>query len=142
MGVYSSDGKPHHSISRMKMHEEKMGSSKPPAKTHVSEPKSKSLKDPGKGMGEEQGIEQVVKEHGPAHGMHHSIQEDGQHHVVTHHADGHVHHSSHGSFGEAHDHMGKAGAESAEQEPTESPDDAEAPQYASAGGGGIPVLNG
>ena len=140
MGVYSKDGTPHHSASRAKMHEERMGSAKPPAKVHAPSPKSKSLKDPGSMHGEEdQGIEAIVKEHGPAHGMHHSIQE-GSHHVVTHHADGHVHHSEHGSFGEAHEHMGKAGAENSEQEPTESPDDAEAMPM--GGGGGIPGLNG
>ena len=143
MGVYSKDGTPHHSMSRAKMHDEKMGSAKPPAKTHTPSPKSKSMKDLGKMDGEEdQGIEQIVKEHGPAHGMHYSIQE-GSHHVVTHHAHGHVHHSEHASFGEAHEHMGKAGGEGAEQEPTESPDEAEEmPMGGGASGGGIPGLNG
>ena len=142
MGVHSSDGMAHHSMSRAKMHEERMGSAKPPTKTKVSEPKSKSLKDPGKGQAEGASIEEHVKAHGPAHAVHH-IEHEGTHHVFSHHEGGAeaTHHSTHGSAEEAHEHMGKAmgiGAEA--QEPTESPDDAEAMPM--GGGGGIPGLNG
>ena len=137
---FAKDGSGHHSFTRAKMHDEKsMGSAKPPAKTHSPEPKARSMKDPGKGESE-QGMEGVVAEHGPAHGMHYAKVGD-EHHVVSHHADGHVHHAKHGSFGEAHEHMKQGGEESAEQEPQETPDSEQEPAYASNGGGGIPGLN-
>lgn len=140
---YAKDGTPHHSASRAKMHDERnagpaTGSAKPPTKTHTPNiPKEKTAKASGENEGS---IEEHVKQHGPAHGLHHFVHE-GAHHVVSHHGDGEVHVSKHGSAEEAHEHMGKAmGVGGESQEAEETPDNEES-EYASAGSG-IPGLNG
>jgi hypothetical protein len=78
--------------------------------------------------------------------MHYAHDEkESKHKVTSHHGEGILHEASHSSPEEAHGHMAKAmGIESANEEgqqPEESPDDSQEPQYASAGGGGIPGLN-
>ena len=48
---------------------------------------------------------EVVAAHGKAHSVHiHHDHENGKHKVVSHHEDGHMHESEHGSAAEAHDH--------------------------------------
>lgn len=70
--------------------------------------------EPGAGQGEgddvsSQSIHEVVQEHGPAHKIvtHHD-HESGVHKVHSHHGDGKVHKSEHGSAEEAHDHAAQA----------------------------------
>lgn len=49
--------------------------------------------------------QEVVAEHGPAHSVHiHHDHENKKHKVVSHHADGHMHESEHGTPDEAHEH--------------------------------------
>jgi hypothetical protein len=48
---------------------------------------------------------EVVAAHGKANSVHiHHDHANGKHKVVSHHEDGHMHESEHGSAGEAHDH--------------------------------------
>ena len=57
----------------------------------------------------------VKAEHGPAMSTHvHSDHTSNEHHVISHHKNGHVHHSKHGSAQEAHD-MAAALAEGGDQ---------------------------
>ena len=117
MGVYSSDGKPHHSMSRARMHESKMGEAKPkPAMDKGAEkPKEKMAGDENSA----EDINEVVAEHGPAHHVEiHKDEATGKHHVHSKHgAEDHEHHSVHESAEEAMDHAGKAmGADGDEPE--------------------------
>lgn len=57
-------------------------------------------------------IKQVVAEHGPAHSSHiidrGEGHDQGRYHVMTHHADGHVHHADHDTMGAAAEHVAHA----------------------------------
>jgi hypothetical protein len=69
----------------------------------------------------------VVAEHGPASDVHiHSDMKANEHHVMSHHKSGHVHHSKHGSAQDAH----KAAAELAEagDQPSGNPEEGNAPE--------------
>jgi len=69
----------------------------------------------------------VVAEHGPATDVHiHSDMKANEHHVVSHHKSGHVHHSKHSSAQDAH----KAAAVLAEasDQPSGSPESDNAPE--------------
>jgi len=128
MGVRSADGTPFHSASRAKLHDE-MSSSKKPEPAGEKEDKKPQLKD-GKGTEHDVSkmkIEEVVKQHGPAHEIHSMHDHAANQHIVhSIHGEKH-HHSSHDTAGDAHAHMGKAiGAEMQSQdekpEPEETPD--------------------
>jgi hypothetical protein len=90
-------------------------------------------------------IQDVVKQHGPAHEMHSTHDhEAGQHHVHSIHGEKH-HHSDHDTADAAHHHMGQAlGVMNAAQnepqdhEQYETPDTEMAEQ--SRGSGGIPGM--
>lgn len=69
---------------------------------------------------EEQPIEQVVSEHGPAHTTHIMRHEDGTHSVQSEHEDGHKHESHGHDVHSAHHHSLKAhGAEADDEEQDE-----------------------
>ena len=77
---------------------------------------------------------QVVAEHGPANTVHVAHDHKAKkHHVVSTHADGHVHESNHGSAKEAHDHAAQLAA--AETQPEGQP----AAGAASAEADGFPM---
>ena len=65
--------------------------------------------------GESIAPEEVVAEHGKAHTVtvHHDHTAN-KHHVMSHHADGHMHESNHESAMEAHEHAQKLGSDAAE----------------------------
>src|SRR5258705_9541031 len=116
MAVYTKDGMGHHSASRARMHESKMG--EPAAK-----PKP-AMEEKPKPEGEEhsaEDIKSVVAEHGPAHHVeYHHDKETNKHHVHSKHGEEeHEHHAVHDSSEEAHDHMADAMGHSDEPEDEE-----------------------
>lgn len=101
----SSDGKLHGNRQMVDRYNESKG--------------KKSLREPTERGGESGGvheegghdeIKQVVEEHGPAKKI--TIDHDhdaGEHHVASHHDDGHIHHAVHDSAAMAHAHAAHAG---------------------------------
>jgi hypothetical protein len=75
----------------------------------------------GEGGQEPEDGAEIAAQHGPAHEVHITHEEEmGSHHVHSMHPDGHEHHSDHASKEEAHEHGKKlagVGAEGAQQEP-------------------------
>lgn len=81
------------------------------------EPKAEA-KEPESEPADDQSIEEVVAQHGPADKVEIEHDHEGGHHKVTSHHGGHKHHSAHGSAAEAHMHGAKAaGLEEANESP-------------------------
>lgn len=98
---YASDGTAHHSLGRVRMHEEKHAKPKPKAEETES-------KKPAEGEETSGDIHEVVAKHGPAKEMHyHHDEATGKHHVKSKHGE-HEHNSEHESPEEAGDHMQSA----------------------------------
>ena len=91
--------------------------------------RSDPLQQPTEGGGEEDGS-QVAEEHGPAQHieMEHS-DETGEHKVASHHPDGHMHESTHGSREEAHEHAKKLAGVGGEEHEPDSEDEGEDSEY-------------
>jgi hypothetical protein len=138
MGMYDSKGNPHHSASRARMADD-MAKEKSAPKPAAA-PMKKTGSADGKGGEHDVShmkIEDVVKQHGPAHEMHSTHDhEAGQHHVHTIHGEKH-HHSDHDTAEDAMHHMRKAvGASMQEQPPDEAEETPDNEMMASGGSAG------
>jgi hypothetical protein len=115
----ATDGSPHHSLSRARLHDEmtKSGPSRagePPATSEAAGSTMAEAHPPDSS----ENIQDVVAQHGPAHTIHtHHDHEGATHHVSSYHGDhkpghstgsGFSHHSHHNSAEEAHRHVGHA----------------------------------
>src|SRR5882724_1429358 len=131
MGVYDSQGQPHHSLSRAKFHDSVKAkpAAQPPEKSAAPAAHPAPTKTP---------IAEHVKEHGPAHKIeYHHEEAEGKHHVTSHHGSGgdhEKHHSVHHSPEDAHKHMsaamGVGHEETQQEEDNESPDQMSEPESA------------
>jgi hypothetical protein len=130
----ATDGTPHHSNSRARLHDEltKSGPSRAGEPAATSEAVGSTMAEAHPPDSSED-IHSVVEQHGPAHTIHsHHDHEAGTHHVSSFHGDhkpghatgsGFTHHSTHHDVHSAHAHMGHAlGMGSAEHEKSESPE--------------------
>jgi hypothetical protein len=98
-GATSHDGRMHGNVQTIERYDESKGHK--PQRPHASGGESGGEHEP-MGMDE---IKQVHMDHGPASHVevtHGEGGEGGDHHVTSHHEDGHVHHSSHETHAEAH----------------------------------------
>lgn len=98
-GASSHDGELHGNLQMVERYDESKGKQKKPKETGGEHE-----------AGGHDEIKQVVAEHGPAHKV--VIEHDhdgGQHHVTSHHEDGHVHEATLGTPAEAHAHAAHAG---------------------------------
>lgn len=154
MAMIATDGSRHHSASRARLHDE-LSKGKGSAVTPMKKP----------GVGEKDASENVqhpvpstipigdhVDEHGPAHTIHHQLDEStNMHHVSSFHGDATpeqkdhpgAHHSQHKTHAAAHAHMGKAMGLDHEAEDRPENEDDETPdseQDMEAGSHKIPGL--
>jgi hypothetical protein len=108
---YAADGSPHHSLSRVRMHEEK--SAKPKAEESAPKKPPMAAEDSG------EDIKSVVAQHGPAKEMHyHHDEATNKHHVHSKHGEK-EHKSEHDSPEEAADTMKTAMGQDEQESPDE-----------------------
>lgn len=144
----ASDGTPHHSFGRAKMHDEKMSGgtatkSLPSSEKKTAQPMEGGMNHPTPTATP---IEEHVSQHGPAHSMDYEHDKASNlHHITSQHGEGEgqPHHSQHKSKEAAHEHIGKAMGvqEDQSEKDNESPDQSdESDAEMATSGGGIPGM--
>ncbi len=122
MAYKASDGTPFTNAPQMRAHNQKItvqpavGRAKPEARQEIDNEREMPAQDPS----------EVVAEHGPAHKVEISHDED-KHTVTSHHKDGHSHTSEHASKAEAHDVAKTLDGTDQEQEDPEQSDNTSEP---------------
>lgn len=153
MAVQAKDGSRHHSASRASLHDELSAKKGAATVTPMKKPEGGESSDKHPAPSSHS-IEDHVSDHGPAHAIHftHDQEGDGKHHVSSFHGEAEpgqhdhpaAHHSVHASHAAAHQHMGKAMGMDHDNEERPAEDDDLTPdssQDQTAGSHGIPGLS-